>query len=85
MIIASGKNSGKKLVNYIVRELEKNGVAEVAALSEMGVQKIHRAGQRVANEKGVKIQADPRQGEVYVGDGRHQLGLIIQFTITEGN
>lgn len=83
MMIASGKNSGKRLVNYILREIDKNGYADVVALSDMGVEKIHRAGQKAADKSSLHIEALPRQMEFKL-DNVYKESLVVRFIYKDG-
>jgi hypothetical protein len=76
MIIVGAKNTGKKLVNAITRALHKDGIVQVAALSDKGVQQINFAGQRIANQLHEKISATPAEGEVTI-DGVHRVALVV--------
>jgi hypothetical protein len=84
MIIVGAKNTGKKLVNAIVRGIKRNGLVELAALSDRGVQQINFAGQKAANELKLKITATPSEGEVTL-DGVHRVALIVTLTKSEAN
>lgn len=81
MIIASGKDSGKRLIRLIAQEIEFKGYAEVAALSDLGVQKINIAGQKLANAIGRKVEANPSEREIELGNGLFKLALVITIKI----
>jgi hypothetical protein len=80
MIIVGSKNTGKKLVNAIIRGLHTEGTVEIAALSDRGVQQINFAGQKVANQIKERISATPAEGEVTI-DGVHRVALVVTITI----
>jgi hypothetical protein len=82
MIIVGAKNTGKKLVNAIVREINKHGHVTLAALSDKGVNQINSAGQKVANALGYRISANPRQDEITL-DGVHRVALIVELRRNE--
>lgn len=84
MIIASGKNSGKRLVRKIEEEIREKGYAEVAALSMLGILKIQKAGQNLANATGRRISATPEEREVDLGGGEHRLGLVVRIEFEKG-
>lgn len=81
MIIVGAKNTGKKLMNAIVRGIVKNGTVQVAALSDRGVQQINSAGQKASNTLGMRIQANPSEGEITL-DGVHRVAMIVTLTQT---
>jgi hypothetical protein len=83
MILVGAKNTGKKLVNAIVRGLAKEGTVKLAAMSDKGVQQINNAGQKAANLLGMKVHAMPEEGQVTI-DGVHRIALIVTLTgVTE--
>lgn len=82
MIIAGSRNKGNKLVNAILRGLQKDESVEVAAVSERGVRLLQLAGQNVANKLGSRISAVPRQDEITI-DGVHRIALVVTLTKTE--
>lgn len=81
LIVCGRGKRGKALTHAILRALLKDGIVEVAALSENGVENIARVGQAVANSIGDKVTADPIKREIEIAPGQFKAALVIQFTI----
>lgn len=79
MIIVGAKNTGKKLVNEIKREITRTGHVTLAALSDRGVKQLNLAGQKAANQLGCRIKATPSEGEVTL-DNVHRIALLVELT-----
>ena len=79
MILVGGKYTGKKLVNAIIRGIAKEGTVKLAALSDRGVHQINSAGQKASNTLGMKVNAQPSEGQVTI-DGAHRVALIVTLT-----
>ncbi|MGM1416333.1 hypothetical protein ACS2BX_25825 [Bacillus cereus group sp. BceL300] len=79
MILIGGKNTGKKLVNKIAKQIEETGSAQVAAVTEKSALLIDRAIQKVANTLRTRLSANPESGEVTI-NGEHRLALVVTIT-----
>lgn len=81
MIVTVGKTVGKRLDRAIIDEIKTQGYSEVAAISDLGAQRIANAGQRVSNALKRKIEATSKAIEVDFENGTKRLALVVRLNV----